>query len=247
MQKVLITGGSRGIGRATAIQLASLGMHVLVNYKSDQQSAENLVREIQASGGMADAFQCDISDESDVVKLFDTIRQQYGDLHFLVNNAGVLFQQSTTEGLSAERINKVLATNVTELLICCREFIKHARFFNQFQNKAIVNVSSAAARLGAAGEYIDYAASKGAVDSITKGLSLELAELGIRVNGVRPGYIYTQMHKDGGEEGRVDRIAAQLPMKRGGEPREIAEIITWLLSDASSYVTGTIIDAAGGR
>lgn len=246
MQKVLITG-SRGIGRATAIQLASLGMHVLVNYKSDQQSAENLVREIQASGGMADAFQCDISDESDVVKLFDTIRQQYGDLHFLVNNAGVLFQQSTTEGLSAERINKVLATNVTGLLICCREFIKHARFFNQFQNKAIVNVSSAAARLGAAGEYIDYAASKGAVDSITKGLSLELAELGIRVNGVRPGYIYTQMHKDGGEEGRVDRIAAQLPMKRGGEPREIAEIITWLLSDASSYVTGTIIDAAGGR
>ncbi|MBC8654539.1 SDR family oxidoreductase [Providencia vermicola] len=247
MQKVLITGGSRGIGRATAIQLASLGMHVLVNYKSDQQSAENLVREIQASGGIADAFQCDISDESDVVKLFDTIRQQYGDLHFLVNNAGVLFQQSTTEGLSAERINKVLATNVTGLLICCREFIKHARFFNQFQNKAIVNVSSAAARLGAAGEYIDYAASKGAVDSITKGLSLELAELGIRVNGVRPGYIYTQMHKDGGEEGRVDRIAAQLPMKRGGEPREIAEIITWLLSDASSYVTGTIIDAAGGR
>ena len=247
MQKVLITGGSRGIGRATAIQLASLGMHVLVNYKSDQQSAENLVREIQASGGMADAFQCDISDESDVVKLFDTIRQQYGDLHFLVNNAGVLFQQSTTEGLSAERINKVLATNVTGLLICCREFIKHARFFNQFQNKAIVNVSSAAARLGAAGEYIDYAASKGAVDSITKGLSLELAELGIRVNGVRPGYIYTQMHKDGGEEGRVDCIAGQLPMKRGGEPREIAEIITWLLSDASSYVTGTIIDAAGGR
>ncbi|EIU7556950.1 MULTISPECIES: SDR family oxidoreductase [Providencia] len=247
MQKVLITGGSRGIGRATAIQLASLGMHVLVNYKSDQQSAENLVREIQASGGMADAFQCDISDESDVVKLFNSIRQQYGDLHFLVNNAGVLFQQSTTEGLSAERINKVLATNVTGLLICCREFIKHARFFNQFQNKAIVNVSSAAARLGAAGEYIDYAASKGAVDSITKGLSLELAELGIRVNGVRPGYIYTQMHKDGGEEGRVDRIAAQLPMKRGGEPREIAEIITWLLSDASSYVTGTIIDAAGGR
>ncbi len=212
MQKVLITGGSRGIGRATAIQLASLGMHVLVNYKSDQQSAENLVREIQASGGMADAFQCDISDESDVVKLFDTIRQQYGDLHFLVNNAGVLFQQSTTEGLSAERINKVLATNVTGLLICCREFIKHARFFNQFQNKAIVNVSSAAARLGAAGEYIDYAASKGAVDSITKGLSLELAELGIRVNGVRPGYIYTQMHKDGGEEGRVDLIAAHFPM-----------------------------------
>lgn len=247
MQKVLITGGSRGIGRATAIQLASLGMHVLVNYKSDQQSAENLVTEIQASGGMADAFQCDISDESDVVKLFNTIKQQYGDLHFLVNNAGVLFQQSTTEGLSAERINKVLATNVTGLLICCREFIKHARFFNQFKNKAIVNVSSAAARLGAAGEYIDYAASKGAVDSITKGLSLELAELGIRVNGVRPGYIHTQMHKDGGEEGRVDRIAAQLPMKRGGEPREIAEIITWLLSDASSYVTGTIIDAAGGR
>ncbi|EMT6577924.1 SDR family oxidoreductase [Providencia rettgeri] len=247
MKKVLITGGSRGIGRATAIQLGSLGMHVLINYKSDQQAADEVVQEIQSAGGMANALQCDISDENDVVKLFAIIKEQYGDLDYLVNNAGILFQQCRTEMLTAARINQVLATNVTGLLICCREFIKHAYHFNQFKDKAIVNVSSAAARLGAAGEYIDYAASKGAVDSITKGLSLELAGLGIRVNGVRPGYIYTQMHKDGGEEGRVDRVASQIPMKRGGEPHEIAEIIVWLLSGASSYVTGSIIDAAGGR
>ncbi|MGG4610250.1 SDR family oxidoreductase [Providencia sp. Me31A] len=247
MKKVLVTGGSRGIGRATAIQLGRLGMHVLINYKSHQQAAEAVVENIRSAGGTANALRCDISNENNVVELFASIKAQYGDLHYLVNNAGILFQQCRTEVLTAERINQVLATNVTGLLICCREFIKHARHFNQFQGKAIVNVSSAAARLGAAGQYIDYAASKGAVDSITKGLSLELADVGIRVNGVRPGYIYTQMHKDGGEERRVDRIASQLPMKRGGEPREIAEIIVWLLSDAASYVTGSIIDAAGGR
>lgn len=247
MKTVLITGGSLGIGRATAIQLAQLGMRVLINYKNDHQAAKEVITQIQAFGGLAYALACDISSESEVVKLFETIKQQHGDLHYLVNNAGILFQQCKTEALTAQRINTVLATNVTGLLICCREFIQLARHFNHFDKKAIVNVSSAAARLGAPGEYIDYAASKGAVDSITKGLSLELAELGVRVNGVRPGYIYTQMHQDGGEAGRVDRVAAQLPLKRGGEPEEIAEIISWLLSDASSYVTGSIIDAAGGR
>lgn len=247
MKKVLITGGSRGIGRATALQLSSLGMHVLINYKSNHTEAKALVKEIQAAGGVANALPCDISQEHEIVELFKQITTQYGDLDYLVNNAGILFQQCRTEDLSAERINAVFQTNVTGLLICCREFIKTARHFNQFANKAIVNVSSAAARLGAPGEYIDYAASKGAVDTITKGLSLELAELGIRVNGVRPGYIYTEMHADGGEATRVARVAPSLPMKRGGEPSEIAEIISWLLSDASSYVTGTIIDAAGGR
>ncbi len=247
VKKVLITGGSRGIGRATTLQLARLGMHVFVNYKNNQQAADSLVYEVRSAGGIATALQGDIANEREIAELFQLIKTQYGELDYLVNNAGVLFQQCRTEDLTAERINTVMATNVTGLLICCREFIKNARHFNNFNHKAIVNVSSAAARLGAAGEYIDYAASKGAVDTITKGLSLELAELGIRVNGVRPGYIYTEMHADGGEANRVERIAKQLPMKRGGEPSEIAEIIAWLLSDASSYVTGSIIDAAGGR
>ncbi|MGJ3355468.1 SDR family oxidoreductase [Providencia sp. Je.9.19] len=247
MKKVLITGGSRGIGRATALQLANLGMHVLINYKNNDQAAQSVVNEIQRLGGVASALKGNIANESEVVELFNVIKEQYGELDYLVNNAGILFNQCRTENLTAERINLVLTTNVTGLLICCREFIKNAQYFDRYKGKAIVNVSSAAARLGAAGEYIDYAASKGAVDTITKGLSLELAQLGIRVNGVRPGYIYTQMHADGGEATRVERVAEQLPLKRGGQPNEIAEIITWLLSDASSYVTGSIIDAAGGR
>lgn len=247
MKTALITGGSRGIGRATALQLAGLGIQVLINYKSNQQAADEVVNEIIASGGKAIAIQANIASEDEVTQMFATIREQYGDLDYLVNNAGILFQQCTAEQLTALRINTVMATNVTGLLICCREFIKNARHFNQFHGKAIVNVSSAAARLGSPNEYIDYAASKGAVDTITKGLSLELAELGIRVNGVRPGSIYTHMHTDGGEPARVGRVASQIPMKRGGQPEEIAEVITWLLSDASSYVTGAMIDATGGR
>lgn len=247
MKNVLITGGSRGIGRATAFQLAGLGMRVLINYKSHHQAAEQLVDEIIASGGCAAAIQANIADEMDVVNLFTMIREQYGELHYLVNNAGILFPQCTTEQLTADRINTIFATNVTGLLICCREFIKNARHFDAFAGKAIVNVSSIAARIGSPGEYVDYAASKGAVDTLTKGLSLELAERGLRVNAVRPGVIYTEIHADGGEPERVDRVANVVPMKRGGQPEEIAEVITWLLSDAASYVTGAIIDASGGR
>lgn len=246
MKNVLITGGSRGIGRATAIQLAGLGMQVFINYKNNQAAADEVVNHIIASGGKAVAVQANIANESEITQMFTTIRERYGDLHYLVNNAGILFQQSTTENLTAERINQVLATNVTGLLICSREFIKSARHFDSFQGKAIVNVSSIASRTGSAGEYVDYAASKGAVDTITIGLSIELAELGIRVNAVRPGVIYTEIHADGGEPDRVDRVAHVVPMKRGGKPEEMADVITWLLSDASSYVTGAIIDAGGG-
>ncbi|OBU11765.1 SDR family oxidoreductase [Morganella psychrotolerans] len=247
MKNVLITGGSRGIGKATAMKLAVSGHFVFINYKSDNHAADSVISQIKEQGGQAMAIQCDIACEDDVVRMFEIIKQQRGELHYLVNNAGVLFQQCTTAELTAERINRVLSINVTGTLICCREFIRNARIYGNYKDKGIVNVSSAAARLGAAGEYIDYAASKGAMDTITKGLSLELAADGIRVNGVRPGYIYTQMHSDGGEPGRVNRVAEQLPMKRGGEPEEIAEIIIWLLSNSSSYVTGSIIDAAGGR
>ncbi|EKT53653.1 SDR family oxidoreductase [Providencia sneebia] len=247
MKRVLVTGGSRGIGRATALQLAGLGMQVFVNYKCNQQAANEVVTNIIESGGNAIAIQCDIAHENEVVKMFATIREKYGELHYLVNNAGILFHKCTAEQLTAERINAVMATNVTGLLICCREFIKNRQNLAATQDAVIVNISSISARFGMPGENVDYAASKGAVDTITKGLSTELAELGIRVNSVRPGVIYTDIHSDAGEPERVDRIASNIPMKRGGKPEEIAEVVTWLLSDASSYMTGSIIEVGGGR
>ena len=198
-------------------------------------------------GGKAFAVQADIADEQQVVEMFEQIDQQPGQLRALVNNAGILFQQASVEQLTAERINRVFATNVTGCFICCREAVKRMAHHHGGEGGAIVNVSSAAARLGAPGEYVDYAASKGAMDTLTKGLSLEVAAQGIRVNGVRPGLIYTEMHADGGEPGRVDRVAPGLPMQRGGQPVEIAQAILWLLSDEASYITGTFIDAAGGR
>lgn len=179
--------------------------------------------------------------------MFAEIDRQPGALTALVNNAGILFQQTTLEQLTAERISRVFATNVTGSFICCREAVKRMGYHHGGSGGAIVNVSSAAARTGAPGEYVDYAASKGAMDTLTKGLSLEVAAQGIRVNGVRPGFIYTEMHADGGEAQRVDRLAANIPMQRGGQPEEIARAIAWLLSDESSYITGSIIDAAGGR
>jgi len=184
---VLITGGSRGIGAATASHLAGQGYHLCINYRRDRQAAEALE-------------------------------------------------------MSAERINKTLTTNVTGYFLCCREAVRRMT-----RGGAIVNVSSAAARLGAAGEYVDYAASKGAIDVLTRGLSLEVAAQGIRVNGVRPGFIYTEMHADGGEADRVERVKSQIPLQRGGQPAEVAAAIAWLLSDEASYATGTFIDLAGGR
>ena len=165
----------------------------------------------------------------------------------LVNNAGILFTQCTVESLSAERINRVLATNVTGYFLCCREAVKRMAHRHGGKGGAIVNVSSAASRLGAPGEYVDYAASKGAVDTLTTGLALEVAAQGIRVNGVRPGLIYTEMHASGGEPGRVDRVKGSLPMRRGGQPEEVAQAIAWLLSDKASYVTGSFLELAGGK
>ncbi len=247
IKNVLITGGSRGIGRATAILLAEQGYQVVVNYLNNSHAAQNVVQEIAAKGGKAIAIQADISNEQQVVEMFRKIADDLGPLHALVNNAGILFQQTTIENLSADRINRVLATNVTGYILCCREAVKVMSKRHGGLGGAIVNVSSAAARLGAPNEYIDYAASKGAVDTLTTGLSLEVAAQGIRVNCVRPGLIYTEMHASGGEPGRVDRVAANLPMQRGGQPEEIAQGIAWLLSDSASYVTGSFIDLAGGR
>lgn len=242
MNIALVTGGSRGIGRATAILLARQGWRVAVNYVHRTAEAELVVAEIERQGGSAFAVQADIADEAQVMAMFADIDRQPEPLRALVNNAGILFQQ-----LTAERINRVFATNVTGAFICCREAVKRMGHHHGGGGGAIVNVSSAASRTGSPGEYVDYAASKGAMDTLTRGLSLEVAAQGIRVNGVRPGYIYTDMHADGGEPQRVDRLASAIPMQRGGHPGEIASAIAWLLSDEASYVTGTFIDAAGGR
>lgn len=243
----LVTGASRGIGRATALQLAQEGYTVAVNYHHNIKAATQVVNDIIAAGGKAFAVRADISDEAQVLAMFEALDREGDPLSALVNNAGILFQQSTIEGLSAERINRVLSTNVTGYFLCCREAVKRMSHKHGGKGGAIVNVSSAASRLGSPGEYVDYAASKGAVDSLTTGLALEVAAQGIRVNCVRPGLIYTDIHASGGEPGRVDRLSSVLPMKRGGQPEEVAQAIVWLLSDKASYVTGSFLELAGGK
>ncbi|HBR0975655.1 TPA: SDR family oxidoreductase [Klebsiella variicola] len=247
MAIALISGASRGIGRATALLLAQEGYTVAVNYHHNINAAIEVVNTIVESGGKATALRADISDEAQVMAMFEAIDRMGEPLAALVNNAGILFTQCTVESLSAERINRVLATNVTGYFLCCREAVKRMAHRHGGKGGAIVNVSSAASRLGAPGEYVDYAASKGAVDTLTTGLALEVAAQGIRVSGVRPGLIYTEMHASGGEPGRVDRVKNSLPMQRGGQPEEVAQAIAWLLSDKASYVTGSFLELAGGK
>ncbi|MDA3991969.1 SDR family oxidoreductase [Klebsiella aerogenes] len=234
MAIALISGASRGIGRATALLLAQEGYTVAVNYHHNIKAATEVVNTIVESGGKATALRADISDEAQVMAMFEAVDRMGEPLMALVNNAGILFTQCTVESLSAERINRVLATNVTGYFLCCREAVKRMSHRHGGKGGAIVNVSSAASRLGAPGEYVDYAASKGAAQ-------------GIRVNGVRPGLIYTEMHASGGEPGRVDRVKSSLPMQRGGQPEEVAQAIAWLLSDKASYVTGSFLELAGGN
>ena len=247
MALALVTGASRGIGRATALQLAQEGYTVAVNYHQNEQAADEVVSAIKMAGGKAFVVQADIGDEQQVEAMFAWLDKQQEPLTALVNNAGILFTQSRVEALSAERINRVLKTNVTGYFLCCREAVKRMAVSHGGSGGAIVNVSSAASRLGAPFEYVDYAASKGAVDTLTTGLALEVAAQGIRVNCVRPGLIYTEMHASGGEPGRVDRVKSMLPMQRGGQPEEVAQAIIWLLSEKASYVTGSFIELAGGK
>jgi len=248
MQKVIvITGASRGIGAATARLAAARGYAVCVNYLKNRAAADAVVADIEATGGRAIAVAADVAAEAAVVDLFNTVDAKLGTITALVNNAGILETQMRVDEMDAARLARVLTANVTSCFLCAREAVRRMSTRHGGSGGAIVNVSSAASRLGSAGEYVDYAASKGAVDTLTIGLAREVATEGIRVNAVRPGFIYTDIHASGGEPGRVDRVKVSVPMQRGGQPEEVAHAILWLLSDEASYATGTFIDLAGGR
>ena len=248
MTKVLIvTGGGRGIGAATSRLAAARGYAVCVNFRRNQAAAEAVVADIQTAGGSALAVGADVASESDVARLFEIVDARLGPLTALVNNAGILERQARVEDLDAARIDRVFATNVRGAFLCAREAVRRMSTKRGRAGGAIVNVSSRAAQLGAPGEYVDYAASKAALDALTIGLAREVAGEGIRVNAVRAGIIYTEIHADGGEPGRVERLGPTLPMRRGGDAIEVARAILWLLSDEASYSTGTFIDVAGGR
>jgi NAD(P)-dependent dehydrogenase (short-subunit alcohol dehydrogenase family) len=244
---VVITGGSRGIGAETARLCAARGYSVAVNYHVNRAAAESLVTEIRSFGGHGIAVQADVSVESEVERLFQNVDERFGRLTALVNNAGILETQARVDQIAAARIGRVFATNVTGAFVCAREAVKRMSTRYGGGGGAIVNVSSRAAQLGAPGEYVDYAASKAALDTLTVGLAREVAREGIRVNGVRAGIIETEIHASGGEPGRVARLGPQQPMGRGGEAIEVARAIVWLLSDEASYTTGSFIDVAGGR
>ena len=244
---VVITGAGRGIGAATARLAAERGYAVCVNYLKNSAAAEALVAEIRAGGARAIAVAGDVAREADVVALFDAAARELGPVTALVNNAGILERQTRLDDMDAARFERVFATNITGSFLCAREAVRRMSTRHGGRGGAIVNVSSMAARLGSPGEYVDYAASKGAIDTLTVGLAREVAEDGIRVNAVRPGVIHTEIHATGGEPGRVDRVKLAVPMKRGGEPEEVARAILWLLSDEASYSTGAFIDVSGGR
>lgn len=244
---ILITGASRGIGAATARLAAQRGYAVAINYRRQADAADALVSEINRAGGRALAMQADVTNEVEVSQLFAAVDKHLGRLDALVNNAGILEQQMRLEAMSLERWQRVFATNVFGSFLCSREAVKRMSTRQGGRGGAIVNVSSIAARLGAPEEYVDYAAAKGAVDSMTVGLAKELAADGIRVNAVRPGVIDTEIHASGGEPGRVARVASTIPLARGGLADEVAEAILWLAGDQASYTTGSLLDVSGGR
>jgi NAD(P)-dependent dehydrogenase (short-subunit alcohol dehydrogenase family) len=244
---LMVTGAGRGIGAATARLAAERGYAVCVNYVHNDAAAESVVAAIRAGGGQAAAVRGDVASEADVVNLFRESDRQLGPLAALVNNAGVVDRIARVDAMDAARLQRMFATNVIGAFLCAREAIRRLSTKHGGKGGAIVNISSGASRLGSPGEWVDYAASKGAIDTMTIGLSKELAGDGIRVNCVRPGFVHTDIHAAGGEPNRIDRLRESIPMKRGGDPEEVARAVLWLLSDEASYSTGAILDVTGGR
>ena len=244
---VLITGGSRGIGAATALLAARQGYAVAVNYSANSLAADEVVRQIRQSGGQAMAVQADVALEAQVITMFEKIDAKFGPISALVNNAGVVDQTTRVDAITLERLQRLFAVNVFGSFLCAREAVRRMSTRYGGTGGAIVNVSSAAARLGSPGQYVDYAAAKGAIDTFTLGLAKEVANEGIRVNAVRPGLIDTDIHASGGLPQRAHDLAPEVPMQRAGTAEEVAEAIVWLLGDQASYATGALLDIAGGR
>ncbi len=244
---ILITGGSRGIGAAIAQRAADAGYAVCISYLNNQAAADALVASIHDKGGTAIAVRADVAVDAEVVQMFKQVDESLGPITALVNNAGILEQQSRVDEMTPERIVRVFSTNVFGSFSCAREAVRRMSTRHGGSGGGIVNMSSRAAKLGAASEYVDYAASKAAIDTFTIGLAKEVAAEGIRVNAVSPGLIYTDIHASGGEPGRVDRLQDSVPMKRGGSADEVARAVMWLLSHDASYITGSNVDVSGGR
>ncbi|CRM82867.1 Glucose 1-dehydrogenase 1 [Pseudomonas sp. 31 R 17] len=244
---ILITGGSRGVGAATARLAAARGYDVAISYVANEPAALAVVADVQAAGRKALAVQADSADPEQVARLFAAIDRTFGRIDVLVNNAGVLATQSRLEDLGHERMQRIFAVNAIGPMLCAQQAVKRMAYRHNGPGGVVINVSSGAARLGSPNEYIDYAASKGALETFTIGLSKEVAREGIRVNCVRPGHIYTDMHASGGEPGRVDRVKDSIPMGRGGQPEEVAQAILWLAGAEASFVTGTFLDVTGGK
>jgi NAD(P)-dependent dehydrogenase (short-subunit alcohol dehydrogenase family) len=244
---VLITGGGRGIGAACALQAAQQGYAVAISYRDNKATAGGIVRSIEKIGGRAIAVRADVASEKDILAMFETVDRELGTLDALVNNAGIVAPARRVDQFDLARLEKMFTTNVIGSFLCAREAVRRMSTRHGGKGGSIVNLSSGASRLGAPGQYVDYAASKGAIDTMTLGLAKEVAAEGIRVNAVRPGLIYTDIHASGGEPGRVDRLKDMVPMQRGGTPDEVAAAVLWLMSTESSYTTGSILDVTGGR
>ena len=244
---LIVTGGGRGIGAEVSRKAAKQGYSVCVNFHRGQTSSQKLVCELEENGANALTYQADVSREEEVEALFETVEKDLGTPEALVNNAGILDLQTRVDGMNAERIQRIFAVNVTGSFLCAREAVKRMSTKYGGKGGSIVNLSSGAAKYGSPGEYVDYAASKAAIDTLTIGLAREVAEEGIRVNAVRLGFIDTEIHQSGGEPDRMERVRTLVPMKRVGQADEVADAIMWLLSDKASYTTGTILDVSGGR